>query len=229
MQRQFAAQLANVEEEEEEETSTLAADVKPRQAKDNVKAPGSFPYPFAANKSKRIPLRPCRNCGNPLHYDRDCASWRSQGRLENKAPANRTTEVYNKAYIAMLEEDDSSYDAHCATFNTELDSSTSIEAFVVNVGLDADATATSDEGMLPEPIENTWLELPVNSVELKEANETPSENIYEPAPVWERPPGYAVQGVDAFKVTCYVNSLKEPATLAVGDSGAAPTLISRKS
>jgi hypothetical protein len=37
-----------------------------------------------------------------------------------------------------------------------------------------------------------------------------------------------VQGIDAFKLLCHVNSLKEPAAIVVGDSGAAPTLISQK-
>jgi hypothetical protein len=51
------------------------------------------------------------------------------------------------------------------------------------------------------------------------------EDVYEPAPAWERPPGHALQGIDAFKIMCHINSLKEPATVAIGDSGAVPTLI----
>jgi len=53
-----------------------------------------------------------------------------------------------------------------------------------------------------------------------------AEDVYEPARAWERPAGHAVRGVDAFKLHCHVNSLKEPAAIVIGDSGAAPTLIS---
>ena len=56
----------------------------------------------------------------------------------------------------------------------------------------------------------------------------PEEGVYEPQRIWERPAGHAVQGVDAFKVLCHVNSLNEPAVAVIGDSGAAPTLISHK-
>ena len=52
--------------------------------------------------------------------------------------------------------------------------------------------------------------------------------MYEPTRAWERPAGHAVQGIDAFKVLCHVNSLKEPAAIVIGDSGAAPTLISQE-
>jgi len=48
----------------------------------------------------------------------------------------------------------------------------------------------------------------------------------EPSRIWERPPRHAARGIDAFKVLCHVNN--EPAVAVVGDSGAAPTLISHK-
>jgi hypothetical protein len=41
-------------------------------------------------------------------------------------------------------------------------------------------------------------------------------------------PGHVVQGIAAFKLSCHVNSLKEPAAIVVGDSSAAPTLISQR-
>lgn len=50
--------------------------------------------------------------------------------------------------------------------------------------------------------------------------------MYQPTPIWQRPPGHAVRGIEAFKVSCHVNSLEEAAAIVVGDSGAAPTLIS---
>jgi hypothetical protein len=78
-----------------------------------------------------------------------------------------------------------------------------------------------------EYTEDPWSSLPVNLLELEEPNDKPSESVYEPSPMWECPPGHAVEGVDAFKFYCHINNLKEPATLVVGDSGTAPTLISK--
>jgi hypothetical protein len=75
---------------------------------------------------------------------------------------------------------------------------------------------------------DAWATLPVNMLDLEKEVERPSEDVYEPSPVWERPAGHAVQGIDAFKLLCHVNSLKEPAAIVVGDSGAAPTLISQR-
>jgi hypothetical protein len=66
--------------EQEEELFGLTAEPKNGAGKDNLKAPGKFPFPLANNSSRRMPPRPCRNCGSPLHYDRDCASWRNRGR-----------------------------------------------------------------------------------------------------------------------------------------------------
>ena len=40
--------------------------------------------------------------------------------------------------------------------------------------------------------------------------------------------GHAAKGIDAFKVLCHVNCLKEAAAIVIGDSGAALTLISKK-
>ena len=52
------------------------------------------------------------------------------------------------------------------------------------------------------------------------------EDVYEPARAWEWPAGHSVRGVDAFKLHCHVNSLKELAVIMIGNSGAAPMLIS---
>jgi hypothetical protein len=80
----------------------------------------------------------------------------------------------------------------------------------------------------PIPEASTWSTIPVNVAELQAGTECPTEDMYEPVPIWERPAGHAVQGVDAFKLTCHVNNLKEPATVVIGDTGAAPTLISQR-
>lgn len=132
--QQFAMQLTDVEEEEEEELATEAPAlvIESRATKDSSKAPGKYPFPFANNRSKKVPPHPCWNCGNPLHYDHDCASWRNQGHPENKPrPASKTNKAYSKAYLAMLEEDNSSYDTHCTTYNASLDPATlAAEAFM---------------------------------------------------------------------------------------------------
>jgi hypothetical protein len=102
----------------------------------NLKASGDYPFPFTNNKSKKVPPQPCRNCGNPLHYDHNCALWRNRGHLGGKtAPVGRANDTYNKAYIAMLEEDDLDYEVHCATFNAVVDTSTATEALTVEVNL----------------------------------------------------------------------------------------------
>ena len=77
------------------------------------------------------------------------------------------------------------------------------------------------------PKEGQWDSLPVNSAELENGHERPVQDVYEPSPIWQRPPGQAVRGIDAFKLSCRINSLKEPAAVVIGDSGAAPTLISQ--
>ena len=52
--------------------------------------------------------------------------------------------------------------------------------------------------------------------------------MYEPKRIWERPAGHAIKGIDVFKLCCHVNSLNKPATIVIGDSGAAPMLISQE-
>ena len=51
------------------------------------------------------------------------------------------------------------------------------------------------------------------------------EDVYKPALAGERPAGHSVKGVDAFKLHCHVNSLREPAAIVIGDSGAVPTTL----
>ena len=123
-------QLADISEGEENvavhsETLVLVAEPKAKQAKDSIKSPGNYPYPLATNQSQKVPPCPCRNCRSPLHYNCDCASWRSQGQPQGRnASANKTSEAYHKSYIAMLEEDDDSYDSYCAMYNMLIDEAT---------------------------------------------------------------------------------------------------------
>jgi hypothetical protein len=57
---QFNAQLADMDEEDEgTDTSALITDMKSKSILDPMKAHGKYPFPFANNKSKKIPPRPC--------------------------------------------------------------------------------------------------------------------------------------------------------------------------
>jgi hypothetical protein len=105
--------------------------------------------------------------------------------------------------------------------------STHVEALIVETSSNNEFP---DIRKTDEPMQkaDAWAMLPINMVDLEREVERPSEDIYEPTPVWERPAGHAVQGIDTFKLLCHVNSLKEPATIVIGDSGAAPTLISQR-
>jgi hypothetical protein len=79
--KQFGVQLADVAEEDEVEAGlpSLMVDAKTSAAKEGARAPGKYLFPLASNRSKKVLPRPCRNCGSPLHYDRDCTSWRNRG------------------------------------------------------------------------------------------------------------------------------------------------------
>ena len=97
------AQLADIEEAiEEPEFDSLTVETKSPSSNGAPKAPGAYPYPQANNRSHKTPPRPCRNCGSPLHYDRDCASWRKLSHGNDKPrPNNKLSEAYHKSYIAM--------------------------------------------------------------------------------------------------------------------------------
>ena len=138
----------------------------------------------------------------------------------------------------MLEDDEDDFDKHCTTFHALLDTDQTVETYVVeyagdetkvseNIG-ETEATALLAAEQLPSenPDETTWATLSVNVVESENRSERPAEDVYKPARAWERPAGHSVKGVDAFKLHCHVNSLREPAAIVIGDSGAAPTLIS---
>jgi len=115
----------------------------------------------------------------------------------------------------MIDANDDEYEMQSATFLAALDSDLPSETLVAEVYL-----ASKEHS-------HSWEELAVN-VATTEILHLPEEDIYEPKRIWERPASHAVQGVDAFKLRCHVNTMKEPATVVIGDSGAAPTLISQK-
>ena len=119
-----------------------------------------------------------------MHYDRNCASWRSQGRPENKSgPASKASEAYAKAYLVMLEEDELSYDVHCATFNALPDlTPAATEAFMAQTMRETPDPFISEELLLTE---SSWSSLPVNTAKLREDDDKPSESMYELSPVWE--------------------------------------------
>src|SRR6266852_4603042 len=188
-QRRFAnAQLANIMEENEDfALEGLVADAKPTSSKNPTRAPGSYPYLLSNNRSRKTPPRPCRNCGSPLHYDRDCASWRKLGNGNEKPkPNSKMNELYHKSYIAMIDSKDDEYEAQCATFLAELDVELPTETSVAEVFLAS------------EECSHSWNELEVNVVDI-ESLHLLEEDIYEPTQIWERPAGHAVRGVDAFK------------------------------
>jgi hypothetical protein len=240
-QRQFAAQIADLDEEPENELTAFVADTKNILNKDIIKPPGTYPFLLANNRSKRMPPRPCQNCGSPLHYDCDCASWKKHGRPDRKYMTNaKTNDMYHKSYVAMLEDDKEGYNSQCDTFNAVIDHDQTTEALLVEVNnnpLNSTAAttnaslsrnATSEMMTVPIPEASTWSTIPVNVAELQDGTECPTEDMYKPAPIWERPAGHTVQGVDTFKLTCHINNLKEPATVVIGDTGAVPTLISQR-
>ena len=142
-------------------------------------------------------------------------------------PANKTSDAYHKSYVAMLKEDDDSYDSYCTTYNTLIDEATSADVLTTEVDDDLPSVSADYPSTPSEPAEASWTSLPVNLADAKDDMDVPAEGVYEPTPAWERPAGHAVQGIDTFKVQCHVNCFKEPATPVVGDSGTAPTLISK--
>ena len=127
----------------------------------------------------------------------------------------------------MLEEDDDSHNLYCATYNMLVDEAASTDVLTTEVNEDMPSALADYPSMPSESTEASWTSLPVNLADAKDNMDVPAEGVYKPKPAWERPAGHVVQGIDVFKVQCHVNCFKEPATPVVGDSGAAPTLISK--
>ena len=123
-------QLADIKEEELE-VDTFNIDTKPSNPRGTAKAPGTYPYPLAINRSRKTPPRPCCNCGSLYHYDRDCASWRKLGSLNEKPkPNSKANNVYHKSYVAMVEGNDPKYEALCTAFYSIIDNDVPNEPLV---------------------------------------------------------------------------------------------------
>ena len=83
----------------------------------------------------------------------------------------------------MLEEDELSYDVHCAMFNALPDlTPATTEAFMVQTMRETPDLSISEELLL---MESSWSSLPMNTAKLHEDDDKPSESMYEPSPVWE--------------------------------------------
>jgi len=132
--------------------------------------------------------------------------------------------VYEEAYIAMLQGDDENCSVYCDTYYAAVDTLTSVETLMVQTTVEVDHGEVAPYGAT----QGAWTSLKANTAELESIKEGRFEDIYQPEPVWQRPAGHAAQGIDAFKVLCHVNCLKEAAAVVVGDSGAALTLISER-
>lgn len=106
--RPYEARLADIPESSPTEDPVDTFVSEPYQV------PTSYEYPRANNQSKNKPPRPCRHCGSPLHYDRDCESWlKANKRTPLKA---KVGDSYHDSYVAMLEGETDQYVEHVATF-----------------------------------------------------------------------------------------------------------------
>ena len=175
---------------------------------------------------KPLPLQP------GLRILEKIKKWHEKPRLNNKA-----NDTYHKSYVAMVEGNESEYEVRCASFyeiidNNTLNETVATETYIVryenlgNTGLDI-KNRNDDSPSLESNHENYWASLQVNTADM-DSMLLPKEGVYEPPQIWERPAGHAVKGVDAFKLRCDVNTLRELAVTVIGDSRAAPTLISDK-
>ena len=120
----------------------------------------------------------------------------------------------------MIYEDDQAYGGHLDVYLAYTKNSSAVDA--------KGATPNIEHSTyVGETVALSWRELPVNIAEAEDF-ELPAEEPYEPDPSWDKPPGHAVRGIDAFKLLCSVNDPREEPVVVVGDSGAAPTLISEE-
>ena len=118
--------------ENELEAEGLVADVKPSAMKQPMRAAGKYTFPLTNNRSSRIPPRPCWHCGSPLHYNRECASWKQQNCPEVKnLPTSKANEAYHKLYIAMLECDNEEFNKNCSAFHALIDTNHATGSYVV--------------------------------------------------------------------------------------------------
>ena len=137
-------------------------------------------------------------------------------------PVNTANIAYEEAYISMLQGDEELCSTHCDTYYAIVDSFVTVETLLVQMF----TYLEDDEFKLSNTAEGIWNSLEANVAELESTVETQFEDIYQPEPIWQRPAGHPAKGIDAFKVLCHINCLKEAATIVMGNSGAALTLIS---
>lgn len=137
----------------------------------------------------------------------------------------------------MLQGDDEVCSTQCDMYYAMVDTLTPVESLVVSMAINSKnyednfikaSNPLSETPTYENKDESSWTSLNVNILETDTLPSYQFEDIYQPIPVWQRPLGYAAQGIEAFKVLCHVNCLKEPANIVVGDSGAVPMLISEK-
>ena len=102
-----------------------------------------------------------------------------------------------------------------------VDSLTTVEALIVQ----ATASLTNSETLLYPSSEGVWTTIEANLAKLESTKEIQTEDIYQLEPIWQWPVGQAAKGIDAFKILCHINCLKEVAAIVMGDSGAVLMLI----
>ena len=171
-QQRFAnMQLVDIEEYDELELDSLVTEAKPASSKNLVKAPRTFPYPLATNQSRKMPPRPCQNCGSIYHYDWDCASWQKLGSNVSKKPrlASRANEGYQKSYIAMIKEKAPKYEVLCTVFYNIIDNDAPKEEVVAESYL---ASTETTSKLRTEAWKCNWAELEVNAAELENLKKT---------------------------------------------------------
>jgi len=198
-QRQFSAHVAEAEEDPTvpKEVSSLVVDPRGPADKNVHKAPGNYPYPFATNRLKNAPPRPCRNCGSTVHYDHDCDSWRKQGKANaRKLPVNAANSAYEEVYITILQGDEEACSTHCDTYYAMVDTITMVESLVVGTTsapepdtLEKDVLFISDTPLTDDPViekgdESSWMTLEVNMAEKETQASLPFEDVYLPKPIW---------------------------------------------
>jgi hypothetical protein len=152
-----------------------------------------------------------------MHYDPDCSSWKVDKSKATLASKNKSETTYTAAWAAMTFKDNQAYSGHLDMYLAYTKATSAVDA------KSNKEHATYMGGTVALP----WRELPVNTAEM-ENFELPAEEPHEPIQSWDKPPRLAVRGVDAFKLLCSINDPRKEPAVVVGDSGAAPTLISEE-
>jgi hypothetical protein len=163
------------EEEEETDFPTMTVNTKPKSNQGSIKALGKHLYPLANNSLKKIPPRPCRHCGCPLHYDFDCKSWIKAERPSCKTvPLTKVNEAYVKSYVAMSNDNEENYETCFVKFLDYLGTSNTIDAHVVEVLIDncypIVGNSETPEELKESNVEDSWTMMPINSVELEQGH-----------------------------------------------------------